>query len=110
MKPVDLVQGTLDLLILKSLTLEPMHGWAIGARIRQLSNDVLLVQQGSLYPALQRLEHQGWISAKWGVSEQKRRAKYYALTRAGRKQLEKEAASWERLAAAVTLVVRTALG
>jgi transcriptional regulator len=107
MKPVDLVQGTLDLLILKSLALEPMHGWAIGARIRQLSNDVLLVQQGSLYPALQRLEHQGWISAKWGVSEQKRRAKYYALTRAGRKQLDKEAASWERLAAAVTLVVRT---
>ena len=107
MKPVDLVQSTLDLLILKSLALEPMHGWAIGARIRQLSNDVLLVQQGSLYPALQRLEHQGWISAKWGVSDQKRRAKYYALTRAGRKQLEKEAASWERLAAAVTLVVRT---
>ena len=107
MKPVDLVQGTLDLLILKSLALEAMHGWAIGARIRQLSNDVLLVQQGSLYPALQRLEHQGWISAKWGVSDQKRRAKYYALTRAGRKQLEKEAASWERLAAAVTLVVRT---
>ena len=107
MKPVDLVQGTLDLLILKSIALEPMHGWAIGARIRQLSNEVLLVQQGSLYPALQRLEHQGWISAKWGVSEQKRRAKYYALTRAGRKQLEKETASWERLAAAVTLVVRT---
>ena len=106
MKPVDLVQGTLDLLILKSLALEPMHGWAIGARIRQLSNDVLLVQQGSLYPALQRLEHQGWISAKWGISDQKRRAKYYALTRAGRKQLEKEAALWERLAAAVTLVVR----
>jgi PadR family transcriptional regulator PadR len=107
MKPVDLVQGTLDLLILKSLVLEPMHGWAIAARIRQLSNDVLLVQQGSLYPALQRLEHQGWISAKWGVSEQKRRAKYYSLTKAGRKQLEKETASWERLAAAVTLVVRT---
>src|SRR5437899_9122875 len=107
MKPIDLVQGTLDLLILKSLVLEPMHGWAIAARIRQLSNDVLLVQQGSLYPALQRLEHQGWISAKWGVSELKRRAKYYALTRAGRKQLEKETASWERLAAAVTLVVRT---
>ena len=107
MKPVDLVQGTLDLLILKSLALAPMHGWAIASRIRQLSNDVLLVQQGSLYPALQRLEHQGWISAKWGVSDQKRRAKYYALTRAGRKQLEKETASWERLAAAVTLVVRT---
>jgi PadR family transcriptional regulator len=107
MKPTDLVQGTLDLLILKSLALEPMHGWAIAARIRQLSNDVLLVQQGSLYPALQRLEHQGWIGAKWGVSDQKRRAKYYALTKAGRKQLDKEAALWERLAAAVTLVVRT---
>jgi PadR family transcriptional regulator PadR len=108
MKPIDLVQGTLDLLILKSLALEPQHGWAIAARIRQLSNDVLLVQQGSLYPALQRLEHQGWIAAKWGVSAQKRRAKFYSLTRAGRKQLEKEAASWERLAAAITLVVRTA--
>jgi len=107
MKPVDLVQGTLDLLILKALALEPMHGWAIAARIRQLSNDVLLVQQGSLYPALQRLEHQGWISAKWIVSDQKRRAKNYQLTRAGRKQLEKETALWERLAAAVTLVVRT---
>src|SRR5437762_13958924 len=108
MKPVDLVQGTLDLLILKSLVLEPLHGWAIARRIRQLSHDVLLVQQGSLYPALQRLEHQGWIAGKWGVSEHKRRAKFYALTKAGRKQLEKETASWERLAAAVTLVVRTA--
>src|SRR5499425_262904 len=107
MKPVDLVQGTLDLLILKSLALEPQHGWAIAARIRQLSNDVLLVQQGSLYPALQRLEHQGWIKAEWGVSDQKRRAKYYALTRAGRRQLERETALWERLAAAVTQVVRT---
>jgi len=107
MKPIDLVQGTLDLLILKSLVLEPQHGWAIAGRIRQLSNDVLLVQQGSLYPALQRLEHQGWITAKWGVSDQKRRAKFYSLTRAGRKQLEKEAASWERLASAITLVVRT---
>ncbi len=107
MKPIDLVQGTLDLLSLKSLALEPQHGWAIAARIRQLSNDVLLVQQGSLYPALQRLEHQGWITAKWGVSDQKRRARFYSLTRAGRKQLEKEAAAWERLAAAVTLVVRT---
>jgi PadR family transcriptional regulator, regulatory protein PadR len=106
MKPTDLVQGTLDLLILKALALEPMHGWAIAARIRQLSNDVLLVQQGSLYPALQRLEHQGWVGAKWGVSDQKRRAKYYALTRAGRKQLDKETALWDRLAAAVTLVVR----
>src|SRR5690348_15156610 len=108
MKPVDLVQGTLDLLILKSLAPEPLHGWAIAARIRQLSRDVLLVQQGSLYPALQRLEHQGWIAAKWGISDQKRRAKFYALTRAGRRQLEREAKSWERLAAAVSLVVRTA--
>jgi PadR family transcriptional regulator PadR len=108
MKPVDLVQGTLDLLILTSLALEPLHGWAIARRIRQLSNDVLLVQQGSLYPALQRLEHQGWITARWGVSEQKRRARFYALTNAGRKQLERESASWERLAAAITLVVRTA--
>jgi PadR family transcriptional regulator, regulatory protein PadR len=108
MKPIDLVQGTLDLLILKSLALEPQHGWAIAARIRQLSNGVLLVQQGSLYPALQRLEHQGWIAAKWGVSDQKRRAKFYSLTRAGRKQLVREAASWERLAAAITFVVRTA--
>jgi PadR family transcriptional regulator, regulatory protein PadR len=107
MKPIDLVQGTLDLLILKSLALEPLHGWAIARRIKQLSNDVLLVQQGSLYPALQRLEHQGWLKAKWGVSEQNRRARFYALTRAGQRQLEKEAASWERLAAAVTLVVRT---
>jgi PadR family transcriptional regulator, regulatory protein PadR len=94
-------------LILKSLALEPLHGWAIARRIRQLSNDVLLVQQGSLYPALQRLEYQGWIKAKWGVSEQNRRAKFYALTSAGRRQLEKEAALWERLAAAVTAVVRT---
>jgi transcriptional regulator len=107
MKPIDLVQGTLDLLILKSLALEPMHGWAIAKRIRQLSNDVLTVQQGSLYPALHRLEHQGWVSAEWGVSEQNRRAKFYALTRAGRKQLTRESASWERLATAITLVVRT---
>jgi PadR family transcriptional regulator PadR len=107
MKPIDLVQGTLDLLILKSLALEPLHGWAIARRIKQLSNEVLLVQQGSLYPALHRLEHQGWVSAKWGVTDENRRAKYYALTRAGRKQLEWESASWERLAAAITLVVRT---
>ncbi|HEY7512490.1 MAG TPA: PadR family transcriptional regulator [Vicinamibacteria bacterium] len=108
MRPVDLVQGTLDLLILKALALEPLHGWAIARRIRQLSKEVLQVQQGSLYPALHRLEHQGWISAKWGVSEQNRRAKYYSLTRAGHRHLEKEAASWERLSAAITLVVRTA--
>jgi PadR family transcriptional regulator PadR len=108
MKPIDLVQGTLDLLILKAIALEPLHGWAIARRIRQLSNEVLLVQQGSLYPALQRLEHQGWIAAKWGTTDENRRAKFYTLTRAGRRQLEKEAASWERLAAAVTQVVRTA--
>src|SRR4029079_10144668 len=108
MKPIDLVQGTLDLLILKSLALEPQHGWAIAARIRQLSNEVLLVQQGSLYPALQRLEHQGWIAAKWGVSDQKGGAKFYSLKRAGRRELEKEDAAVERLAAAVTMVVRTA--
>jgi transcriptional regulator len=108
MKPVDLVQGTLDLLILKALAVEPMHGWAIAKRIRMLSNDVLAVQQGSLYPALHRLEQQGWVSAKWGVSEQNRRARFYALTRAGRKQLDLESALWERLAAAITLVVRTA--
>jgi len=108
MKPIDLVQGTLDLLILKALAVEPMHGWAIAKRIRMLSNDVLAVQQGSLYPALHRLEQQGWVSAKWGVSEQNRRARFYALTRAGRKQLDLESALWERLAAAITLVVRTA--
>src|SRR5260221_12937856 len=100
MKPVDLVQGTLDLLILKSLALEPLHGWAIAGRIRQLSNDVLLVQQGSLYPALQRLEHQGWIGAKWGVSEQKRRAKKNRLSPGGPQQPEKENAAPRRLAAA----------
>jgi transcriptional regulator len=106
MKPLDLVQGTLDLLVLKALALEPLHGWAIAQRIRQLSNGVLLVQQGSLYPALQRLEHQGWITGRWGMSEQRRRARFYTLTKAGRKQLDKEAALWERLAAAITLVVK----
>ena len=93
-------------MILKALALEPLHGWAIAKRIRQLSNEVLTVQQGSLYPALHRLEHQGWVAANWGVSDQNRRAKYYALTKAGRTQLDREAASWERLAAAITLVVR----
>jgi transcriptional regulator len=107
MKPTDLVQGTLDLLILKSLALESLHGLAIAGRIRQLSKDVLLVQQGSLYPALQRLEHQGWISGKWGISDQNRRARYYSLTKAGRKKLDEETALWERLSAAVTQVVRT---
>ena len=105
-RPTDLVQGTLDLLILKTIALEPMHGWAIGLRIRQLSNDVLLVQQGSLYPALHKLEAQGFISAEWDTSDANRRAKYYSLTRAGRKRLAQEIESWERLSAAVTMVAR----
>ncbi len=108
MKPVDLVQGTLDLLILKALAGEPRHGWAIAKRIRQLSRDVLQVQQGSLYPALHRLEDQGLVRATWGVSEQNRRAKFYSLTKAGQKQLDKEAAAWHRLASAITMVVSTA--
>jgi transcriptional regulator len=91
----------LDLLILKTLALEPQHGWAISERIRQVSSEVLQVQQGSLYPALHRLERRGWIRAKWGVSENNRRAKYYELTRAGRKQLEEEATLWRKLSAAV---------
>lgn len=106
-KPTDLLQGTLDLLILKTIALEPQHGWAIAQRIRQLSNDVLQVQQGSLYPALQRLERQGWIVADWGASENNRRARFYRLTGAGRRRLEKEEAAWERLAGAVTLLLRT---
>ena len=105
-KPTDLVQGTLDLLILKTIALEPMHGWAIANRIRQISNEVLQVQQGSLYPALHRLEHQGWITADWGVSENNRRARFYALTKAGRKQLDAEVAKWERLSAGVNLVLQ----
>lgn len=104
-KPSDLVQGTLDLLILKILLLEPMHGWAIAKRIQQLSNDVLQVQQGSLYPALHRLEQQGWIKAKWAESETGRQAKFYTLTAAGRAQMDKEAANWSRLSAAINLVV-----
>jgi len=108
-KPIDLLQGTLDLLILKTLTLEPMHGWGISQRIQQISQDSLQVQQGSLYPALHRLEQQGGIAAEWGASENNRKAKYYRLTDSGRKQLEVETAKWERLAAAVTLVLRTAL-
>jgi len=107
-KPVDLVQGTVDLLILKTIALEPLHGWAIAQRIKQLSNYVLQLQQGSLYPALQRLERDGWITAEWGVSENNRRARFYRLTRAGRKQLEREQAGWERLSAAITLLLRTA--
>ena len=106
-KPTDLVQGTLDLLILKTITLEPMHGWAIAQRIRQVSKDVLLVQQGSLYPALHRLEQQAWIKADWGKSENTRRAKFYSLTEAGKHQLELELASWERLSSAIALVLKT---
>jgi transcriptional regulator len=105
-KPTDLVQGTLDLLILKVVALEPTHGWAIGQRISQMSNDVLQVGQGSLYPALHKLEQQGWIEAEWRDSENNRRAKYYTLTRAGRRALKQEAAQWERLASAISLVVR----
>jgi PadR family transcriptional regulator PadR len=105
-KPTDLVQGTLDLLILRVIALEPMHGWAIAQRIRQMSNDELKVGQGSLYPALHKLEQQAWIEAEWRPSENNRRAKYYTLTRAGRKALAKEAAQWERLSAAISLVVR----
>jgi PadR family transcriptional regulator PadR len=104
-KPSDLVQGTLDLLILKTLLLQPLHGWAIGKRIQQLSGDVLQVQQGSLYPALHRLEQQGWIKAKWAESETGRQAKFYALTTAGRSQLEMETANWSRLSTAINLVV-----
>jgi len=107
-KPSDLVQGTLDLLILKVLSLEPKHGWAIAKRIQQVSEEVLQVQQGSLYPALHRLEQQGWIEATWGPTETGRQAKFYALTHAGRRQLERELAQWERLSAAVNLVARMA--
>jgi PadR family transcriptional regulator PadR len=104
----DLLQGTLDLLILKTLALEPMHGWGIAQRIQQISRDVLQVQQGSLYPALHRLEHQGWIAAAWGTSENNRRAKFYRLTAAGRRQLERETKDWARLSAAVAQILETA--
>ena len=101
----DLLQGTLDLLILRTLALEPMHGWGIALRIQQLSREVLQVGQGSLYPALHRLEYKGWIRADWGISDNNRRARYYALTRAGKKQLDAELATWDRLSAAVGLVL-----
>ncbi len=104
-KPNDLVQGTLDLLILRTIAPEPMHGWAIAKRIQQISHEVLQVQQGSLYPALHRLEQQGWIRAKWAESETGRQAKFYALTAAGRKHLERETANWNRLSAAIDLVI-----
>ena len=105
---IDLPQGTLDLLILRTLALEPQHGWAISERVQQVSSDVLRIQQGSLYPALHRLERRGWIKAKWGTSENNRRAKYYELTRAGQKQLEAETESWRKLAAAVAQVLESA--
>jgi transcriptional regulator len=101
----DLLQGTLDLLILQTLTLGPMHGWGVAQRIQQISKEVLQIGQGSLYPALHRLEYKGWIQADWGSSENNRRAKFYALTATGRKQLETELASWERLSAAIALVL-----
>ena len=107
-KPNDLVQGTLDLLILRTIALGPMHGWAIAKRIQQVSREVLQVQQGSLYPALHRLEQQGWISAKWAESETGRQAKFYALTPEGRKKLEQETANWGRLSAAINLVIEKA--
>ena len=105
-KPTDLVQGTLDLLILRVLALEPMHGWAIAQRIRQMSAEELRVGQSALYPALHKLEHQGWIEAEWALSEKNRRAKFYRLTSAGRKKLKAETAQWERLSAAISLVVK----
>jgi PadR family transcriptional regulator len=107
-KPTDLVQGTLDLLIMRTIASEHLHGWAIAQRIQLLSREVLQVNQGSLYPALQRLERQGWITADWGVSETNRRARFYRLTAAGRRRLEQERADWERLSAAISLVLRTA--
>ena len=105
---VDLLQGTLDLLVLRTLLAGPQHGWGISQRIQQTSEDVFRVNQGSLYPALHRLEHEGWIDAEWGASENNRKARFYRLTRSGRKRLEEETASWERLAAAVARVLETA--
>ena len=105
-KPTDLVQGTLDLLVLKIMALEPMHGWAISQRLEQVSGEVLHVSDGSLYPALHKLEQDGWIKAEWKTSELGRRAKFYSLTRLGRKKLSNEAANWERLAGAITAVIR----
>jgi len=104
-KPSDLVQGTLDLLIMKILALEPLHGWAIGQRLKQVSGDVLQVSDGSLYPALHKLEQQGWIEAEWKPTENNRRAKFYALTRSGKRQLAKETEAWERLAGAISSIV-----
>ncbi len=104
--PPELLQGTLDLLILKSLQHEPMHGFGISVRIRQMSDEVLQVEQGSLYPALYRLEDKGWIKAEWGVSENNRRARFYELTASGRKQLDAETANWRQISAAINLVLK----
>ena len=105
-KPSDLVQGTLDLLLLKILALEPLHGWAISQRLTQISGDVLQVSDGSLYPALHKLEQEGWIQSEWKPSENNRRAKFYSLTRLGRRHLEKETANWNRLSSAISHVVQ----
>jgi transcriptional regulator len=105
-RPADLVQGTLDLLVLKILALEAMHGWAVSQRLKQVSSEVLQVSDGSLYPCLHKLELQGWIKSEWKPSDNNRRAKFYSLTRAGRRQLEQEAAAWDRLSSAITQVVR----
>jgi transcriptional regulator len=105
-KPSDLVQGTLDLLILKILALEPLHGWAVSQRLKQVSSDVLQVSDGSLYPALHKLEQEGWISSEWKTSELGRRAKFYSLTRPGRKQLARESANWDRLSTAISQVIK----
>src|SRR5580692_354042 len=105
-KPSDLVQGTLDLLLLKILALEPLNGYAVSLRLKQVSGDVLQVSDGSLYPALHKLEQEGWITAEWKPTENNRRAKFYSLTRLGKKQLEKESANWTRLSGAVSLVLR----
>jgi PadR family transcriptional regulator, regulatory protein PadR len=105
-KPSDLVQGTLDMLILKILALEPMNGWALSQRLKQISSDVLGVSDGSLYPALHKLEQQGWITAEWKPSENNRRAKFYSLTRPGRRQLERETANWNRVSAAISGIVK----
>jgi PadR family transcriptional regulator PadR len=107
-KPTDLVQGTVDLLILKTLALQPMHGWAVAQRIKQVSNHVLKLNQNALYPALHRLEEQGWLTSEWGESETKKRAKYYSLTKAGRARLVKEVAHWRRLSSAIEVVVSMA--
>ena len=104
----DVLQGTLDLLIMRTIALEPMHGWAIAQRIQQISDELLRVQQGSLYPALHRLEHQGWITAEWGASDNNRRARFYSITRAGRRQLATETALWERTVSMVNRLLEDA--